>query len=174
MITHLYTIQSSLIKQFMGNRLISALSQNSSIPFIHDKETNLSNHTYLRTESISSNLQGSNSSSSLSLSIRSREYKMEERSMREIVALYCNSDIILQWDSQYDYFPLFLLPHNAFIEIEDGGKKKWSIDDWREMRVMYYTIPNQEDQIITTIRKAIQSVLIKKYNIGVFSNLVVC
>ena len=99
---------------------------------------------------------------------------MEERSMREIVALYCNSDIILQWDSQYDYFPLFLLPHNAFIEIEDGGKKKWSIEDWREMRVMYYTIPNQEDQIITTIRKAIQSVLIKKYNIGVFSNLVVC
>lgn len=97
-----------------------------------------------------------------SFPIRKREYALEERSMREVVVLYCNSDVVVQWDSQYSYYALFLLPHNVLIEVGSNEKKQL---DFHTMRIMYYSVDWEEGIITSAISKAFEYVVEKKYKI---------
>ena len=112
-------------------------------------------------------------------SLKSRDYPIDEYSMREMVVLYCNSDIIVQWKSNA-YFPLFLLPHNAIIEIAQSrndsvhGNLRVETEerfldfvrrDFLTMRVQYYACGEDEDAIEQSIQAAFLSVLKKKYKI---------
>lgn len=112
--------------------------------------------TFLYTSKPSLDLKSVAKESFTSLPIRSREYSFEERSMREIVALYCNSDVVVQW-GQTSYFALFLLPYNGLIVVEDEVPIL-------QNRVLYYSV--RENELTTVLKQAIADVVDKKYHLG--------
>lgn len=40
--------------------------------------------------------------------------------MREVVLLFCNSDVIIRSKRYDDVFSLFLLPKNGYVELQGG------------------------------------------------------
>ena len=85
---------------------------------------------------------------------------MDEYSMRELVVLYCNTDIVVQWSGDYEYFVYFLLPYNAFVLVGNVEREKWQFD---EMRVLYYTVEENVASIKSIIEEAKNQVIEKKY-----------
>lgn len=76
--------------------------------------------------------------------------------MREIVALYCNSDVVVQW-GQTSYFVLFSLPYNGVIVVEEEIPVI-------QNRILYYSV--RENELATALKQAIADVVDKKYHLG--------
>lgn len=112
--------------------------------------------TFLYTSKPSLDLKSIVKENRFSLPIRSREYSFEERSMREIVALYCNSDVVVQW-GQTSYFVLFSLPYNGVIVVEEEIPVI-------QNRILYYSV--RENELATVLNQAITDVVDKKYHLG--------
>lgn len=57
--------------------------------------------------------------------------------MRELVVLFCNSDIVIRNEVDDDVFSLFLLPKNGYVEVGEGGEKSWTERNAGLMRIVF-------------------------------------
>ena len=97
--------------------------------------------------------------------VRQRSIVMDERTTREIVLLFCNSDVVIRAWVPDDYFPLFLLPKSAYIEIiENSENQSWLESNWELMRIFYYQHNRYDKELNNTINEAIRKVKEKKYS----------
>ena len=96
--------------------------------------------------------------------IRQRSIITDDRSTREIVLLFCNSDVVIRSWVPDDYFPLFLLPRSAYIEIDENHQSQsWLDANWELMRIFYYRHNSYDKELNSIIEKAVTKVKKKKY-----------
>ena len=73
------------------------------------------------------------------LGSKGKGFLLEDRSLREIVLLHCNSDIVLRNLQNNDFYSLYMLPKRTFIEIVSNNTSfSWTETNARNMRIFYY------------------------------------
>lgn len=97
--------------------------------------------------------------------VKGRSFDVEERSTRERILLYCNSDVVVQKWSKDDYFPIFLLPKSAFIEIASPAmEKSWVEKNSGRMRILYYSCSRTGEELDAVVKQALMEVKQVKYS----------
>ena len=91
--------------------------------------------------------------------MKQRSIVTDDRSTREIVLLFCDSDVVIRSWVPDDYSPLFLLPKSAYIEInENRGNRSWLESNWELMRIFYYQHSQYDKALNDVIDEAVKKV----------------
>ena len=81
--------------------------------------------------------------------------------MREVVLLFCNSDVIIRSKRYDDVFSLFLLPKNGYVELQEGETKpSWTKENASLLRILFY-----KSTSLSLLPEVIDEVKRKKYAI---------
>lgn len=97
--------------------------------------------------------------------LKQRSIVTDDRSTREIVLLFCNSDVVIRKWVPDDYSPLFLLPKSAYIEINENRENhNWLESNWELMRIFYYQHGQYDKALNNIIDEAVSKVKEKKYS----------
>ena len=97
--------------------------------------------------------------------VKQRSIVTDDRSTREIVLLFCDSDVVIRSWVPDDYSPLFLLPKSAYIEInENRENRSWLESNWELMRIFYYQHSQYDKALNDIIDEAVKKVKEKKYS----------
>ena len=97
--------------------------------------------------------------------MKGRSFDVEERSTRERILLYCNSDVVVQKWTRSDYFPVFLLPKSAFVEVAGPvGEKSWVETNSERMRILYYSCARTGEELDAVVKRALMQVKRVKYS----------
>lgn len=97
--------------------------------------------------------------------MKQRSIVTDDRSTREIVLLFCDSDVVIRSWVPDDYSPLFLLPKSAYIEInENRENRSWLESNWELMRIFYYQHSQYDKALNDIIDEAVKKVKEKKYS----------
>ena len=97
--------------------------------------------------------------------VKQRSIVTDDRSTREIVLLFCDSDVVIRSWVPDDYSPLFLLPKSAYIEInENRENRSWLESNWELMRIFYYQHSQYDKALNDVIDEAVNKVKEKKYS----------
>ena len=93
--------------------------------------------------------------------LKTREFKWEGLGMREVVLLFCNSDVIIRSKRYDDVFSLFLLPKNGYVELQEGETKpSWTEENASLLRILFY-----KSASLSLLPEVIDEVTRKKYAI---------
>lgn len=93
--------------------------------------------------------------------VKTREYRAEEMSMRELVVLFCNSDVVIRNEVDDDVFSLFLLPRNGYVEMGEGREKSWTERNAELMRIVFCKAKE-----VGVVREVMKEVRERKYGWG--------
>ena len=93
--------------------------------------------------------------------VKTREYRVEEMSMRELVVLFCNSDVVIRNEVDDDVFSLFLLPKNGYVEVGEGREKSWTERNAGLMRIVFCKAKE-----VGVVREVMKEVRERKYGWG--------
>lgn len=97
--------------------------------------------------------------------MKQRSIVTDDRSTREIVLLFCDSDVVIRSWVPDDYSPLFLLPKSAYIEINKNKENRsWLESNWELMRIFYYQHSQYDKALNDVIGEAVNKVKEKKYS----------
>lgn len=81
--------------------------------------------------------------------------------MRELVVLFCNSDVVIRNEADDDVFSLFLLPKNGYVEMGEGKEKSWTERNAGLMRIVF-----RKAKEVEVVREVIKEVRERKYGWG--------
>lgn len=109
--------------------------------------------------------------------LKGKAFAIKNRSSREIILLYANSDIILRhWRNRNDddYFSFFLLPHNGYLQIQeseemgesDKNRISWAEHHANSLRIVFDKSTTEVSRISDALKKMIPIVQVKKYSIS--------
>lgn len=102
--------------------------------------------------------------------LKGKSFNLDERSSRELILLYANSDIIIR---QYkgrddDYYSLFLLPRNGYIQIQDVSvySKSWTEVNSKGLRIIFAVSDLYHSSILNQLQNIIVRVQRRKYRVS--------
>ena len=102
--------------------------------------------------------------------LKGKAFPIQERSSREIVLIYANSDIIIRnWRNEADdYYSFFLLPHNGYLQIEEKGceRMSWAERHADKLRIVFEKTTTGLDLIENSLKTLLLTVQNKKYSIA--------
>ena len=81
--------------------------------------------------------------------------------MRELVVLFCNSDVVIRNEVDDDVFSLFLLPRNGYVEMGEGKEKSWTERNAGLMRIVFCKAKE-----VGVVREVMKEVRERKYGWG--------
>ena len=81
--------------------------------------------------------------------------------MRELVVLFCNSDVVIRNEVDDDVFSLFLLPRNGYVEVGEGREKSWTERNAELMRIVFCKAKE-----VGVVREVMKEVRERKYGCG--------
>ena len=108
--------------------------------------------------------------------LKGKSFNMDERSSRELILLYANSDIILREykEDADDYYSLFLLPRNGYVQLQSASvsTKSWTEVNSEGLRILFVKSDLSHSGILKQLRDLIVRVQRRKYKVSLNSSLV--
>ena len=99
--------------------------------------------------------------------VKGKSFSLDERSAREVVLLYANSDVVLrQWNGiGDDYFSFFLLPRNGYLQVQNStvGERSWAESNKEGLRILFDRSDLDESNVADHLHSLVQKVAWKKY-----------
>ena len=99
--------------------------------------------------------------------VKGKSFSLDERSAREVVLLYANSDVVLrQWNGiGDDYFSFFLLPRNGYLQVQNStvGEPSWAESNKEGLRILFDRSDLDESNVADHLHSLVQKVARKKY-----------
>ena len=108
--------------------------------------------------------------------VKGKSFNMDERSSREIILLYANSDIVLRQykGSADDYYSLFLLPKNGYIQLQSSSvsTKSWAEVNAEGLRILFVKSGFSQSELLEQLRDLVVRVQRRKYKLTMNSSFV--
>lgn len=102
-------------------------------------------------------------------SLKGKAFPIQERSSREIILMYANSDIIIRhWrNEEDDYYSFFLLPHNGYLQITEKSCDgiSWAERHAEKLRIVFEKTTTDLNSIENALQALIPIIQNKKYSI---------
>lgn len=99
--------------------------------------------------------------------VKGKSFSLDERSAREVVLLYANSDVILrQWNGiGDDYFSFFLLPRNGYLQTQSSTVRElsWAETNKEGLRILFERSDLNESNVTDHLHTLVRKVARKKY-----------
>lgn len=97
--------------------------------------------------------------------VKGKSFSLDDRSAREVVLLYANSDVVLrQWNGiGDDYFSFFLLPRNGYLQSSAVNNTSWAEANKEGLRILFDRSGLNESDVTDHLHSLVRKVAWKKY-----------